>query len=441
VSEPLVSILIPTYNGERFLRPALRSALEQSYRNIEVLVGDDASTDGTARILAAAEASDPRVRVIRYETNAGAFDNPVRLFDEAKGEYVKFLLHDDVLATDCVRDLLRGLESTPGATLAFSKRVLIDENGKTREGGDLKPLAERAGPMDGHQLAGAILESCANVIGELTTILFRRADVDRAWMWQIDGRRLDVLGDLSLCLRLLAKGPAFYSPRALSRFRQHATQTSQDPRLIARGVRDWPRLIDWGVRQGFLPEPDRQRRAYGRALQAAAVRVAQLATDSESGAALEAVYLSTARLLELGGGLPADMTQPLQRRAHRRPVLDRLTQELDVWLGDYPFALAAPALSAEEVGATVQALREVLATGAAKQALVAVAPPLVDDAVPLIEAALADGPDIAVELVPTDDPARLLDGPWLAVASPGASWFDGRAAGVWAVGTSGDQTT
>jgi hypothetical protein len=135
------------------------------------------------------------------------------------------------------------------------------------------------------------------------------------------------------------------------------------------------------------------------------------------------------------------MNQPLQRRAHRRPVLDRLTQELDVWLGDYPFALAAPALSAEEVGATVQALREVLATGAAKQALVAVAPPLVDDAVPLIEAALADGPDIDVELVPTDDPARLLDGPWLAVASPGASWFDGRAAGVWAVGTSGDQTT
>jgi glycosyltransferase involved in cell wall biosynthesis len=52
VSDPLVSILIPTYNGERFLRPALRSALEQSYKNIEVVVADDASTDRTAEILA-----------------------------------------------------------------------------------------------------------------------------------------------------------------------------------------------------------------------------------------------------------------------------------------------------------------------------------------------------------------------------------------------------
>jgi cellulose synthase/poly-beta-1,6-N-acetylglucosamine synthase-like glycosyltransferase len=76
VSAPLVSILVPTYNGERFLRLALRSALDQSYRDIEVIIGDDASTDGTADVLASVAAADARVRVVRHDTNVGATRTP-----------------------------------------------------------------------------------------------------------------------------------------------------------------------------------------------------------------------------------------------------------------------------------------------------------------------------------------------------------------------------
>jgi hypothetical protein len=111
-------------------------------------------------------------------------------------------------------------------------------------------------------------------------------------------------------------------------------------------------------------------------------------------------------------------------------VLDRLTQELDVWLGDFPVALAAPRLDQGEMTATVRALREVLGCGVAKKAVISVAPPLVEQAVPLIEAALADGPDIDIELVPAEVPRRLLDGSWLAVAPRDSSWQEGAPA-VW----------
>lgn len=437
MSEPLVSILIPTYNGERFLRPALRSALEQSHRNIEVLVGDDASSDRTPELLASVAAADPRVRVIRHERNLGAFDNPLHLLREARGEYVKFLLHDDVLATDCVRELVRGMQSSPDVSIAFSLRTQIDEDGRPVPGHEYPKLMDRPGLIDGRQLGDLVLESCSNVIGELTTILFRREDVPVDGLWQVDGRRLDVLNDLKLVLLLLARGSAWYTPRALSRFRRHATQNTFDTTFIARGVRDWPKLIDWGVRLGFLAgNLAGQRRAFARALTIASARVLHLADDPEYGPGLEGAFLATARLVELATGLPADGPGGLLGRAHRPEVLARFAQELDVWTQRFPAALAAPAAGADRLDATeveraVEALRAVHAAGAAEKLLLAVPEHLAAVAVPTVEAALAAGPDIDVELVPTDDPAMLLRRPWLAVTTSDRAWDDGRATSVW----------
>jgi glycosyltransferase involved in cell wall biosynthesis len=431
VSEPLVSILVPTYNGERFLRPALRSALDQSYRSIEVVVGDDGSTDGTAQILAAVAASDPRVRVVRHETNLGAFENPIALLREARGEYVKFLLHDDVLATDCVRDLLRGMQTSPEVSMAFSRRILIGEDGRPVPGHEFPQLRERADVIDGRELADAMLESCLNLVGELTTVLFRRADVEPDDLWHIDRRRLEVLGDLGLWLKLLRRGPAFYTPRPLSRFRTHPSQRSFHPRLFATGVRDWPRLIDWGAREGFLADKGKERRAYARALGMAATRLGELVSGPEYGPALEAVFESTARLVELGAELPVEKGTGLPERAHGPALLALFGQELDVWTSPLPVALASPAVDADEVNATVQALRDVHAAGAAKHLLVAVAEPFVERATALVEAALTQGPDIDVELVPIDDAAGLLTGDWLAVAPHGSDWHVSKAAAVW----------
>ena len=436
MSEPLVSILVPTYNGERFLRPALRSALTQSYKDVEVIIGDDASTDRTADILAEIAAADPRVTVVRHETNLGGFGNPARLLELATGEYVKFLLHDDVLATDCVRDLVRGMQATPGAALAFSRRVIIGEDGRPVPGGELAPLAERAGPQDGRELGDLMLENCTNLVGELTTGLFHRADVDLADLWQVDGRRLAVLGDLSLWLRLLARGPAFYTPRTLSRFRVHGQQASQDPRAFAGGLRDWPRLIDWGVRNGFLPDVGQRRRAYATALAMSSGRVAQLGGGPEAAAALEGTVLSTAALLELMVPAQREDPRPLTDRAHSGPLHARFAQELDVWSRPLPIALAAlaaPAPDPAEIDSLVEAFREVRAAGAADRFLLAVPPELLEAAAPLVETALASGADVDVELVPTDAPATLLRDSWLAVAHRGQVWHGGTADAVWAV--------
>ncbi|MGY1703688.1 glycosyltransferase family 2 protein [Geodermatophilus sp. SYSU D00697] len=431
MSGPLVSILVPTYNGERFLEEALLSALAQTHRELEVVVGDDASTDRTPEILAAFAAADPRVRVLRHEQNLGPWDNPVALLREARGEYVKFLLHDDVLAPTCVEVLLEGLRASPGVTLAFSHRAMVDEEGRPVPGRQVGQLSERAGVVDGRYLGGLVLENTANVIGEVTTVLFRRRDVDPGDLWRVDGRLMTANGDIALWLDLLSRGDAYYTPQTLSSFRLHGGQQTQNPRVVAGGARDWPLLIDWGRRQGFLPDPAAEARAHTRALATAAGVHASLHEGPHSGELLEAVFLSTARLVELRTTSTAGTTEPLSTRAHGAAVLARFTQELDVWSRPRPLALATLTPDATEVAATVAALREVSDAGVAQRLVVAARPDDVAAVVPLVEDALTAGLDIDLELVPADDAAGLLSAPWLAVTPRGSSWHRGRADAVW----------
>ncbi len=431
VSEPLVSILIPTYNGEQFVGEALRSALQQTHRTVEVLVGDDASTDGTAAVLAAAAADDPRVRVLRHEQNLGAWDNPRRLLEEARGTYVKYLLHDDLLDPRCVEVLLAGLRAAPSARLAFSHRAIIDVDGTPLAGRQLAPLASAPGVVNGRELGNVVLSTCTNVIGEVTTVLFRRADVAPEELWLVDGRPLAANGDIALWLSLLARGDAWYTPETLSSFRTHGSQRTQNPRVIAGGSRDWPLLLDWGRRQGYLSDPAKERRALARTLRTAASAHAAMQDSPHAAEVLEALHLATARLVELRTGTRTGLDRPLGERAHGAVLEARFTQELDVWSRQWPFAVAAPTTDQAEVRATVSALRAVAGAGIADSLVVAVPPDRVAEVVPLLEAALAEGPDLDVDLVPAEDPPTVLDGDWLAVVPRGATWPRERAGARW----------
>ena len=261
-----------------------------------------------------------------------------------------------------------------------------------------------------------MLVNCANVIGEPTTVLFRRDDVSPDDLWIIDGRPVDVSNDVQLWLYLLAKGPAYYTPLTLSRFRSHDGQNSHNPRYVGRAERDWSRLIDWGARHGFLAGEGQERRAQARALVLAADRLHKLIdTPEPRGRRSRRPSCPRRRWSSCSGPTPDTRSVGLPERAHSPAGRDRLAQELDVWTREYPVALAAPALDPAEVDATVQAFRDLLAAGVSPRAMVAVPPADLDRAVPLLEAALAGGPDIDLELVAADDPATLLPEPWLAV--------------------------
>lgn len=126
--EPLVSVVVPTYNRPVYLREAIASALRQTYRNIEVLVRDNASTDETRKVVQSF--SDPRLRYFRHATNVGPTENVIDGCREARGEYVANLHDDDVWESSFLEKLVPPLRENSAAGISFCDHYIIDANGK-----------------------------------------------------------------------------------------------------------------------------------------------------------------------------------------------------------------------------------------------------------------------------------------------------------------------
>lgn len=106
VGPPLVSVVIPTFNRADTLRRAVTSALDQTYRNLEVVVSDNASTDGSLETIEDLS-SDPRVRVLRSESNLGPVPNWRKAIDAATGRYIKIVWSDDWMEPNTVDALIQ----------------------------------------------------------------------------------------------------------------------------------------------------------------------------------------------------------------------------------------------------------------------------------------------------------------------------------------------
>ncbi len=126
---PSVSICLPVYNGERYVREAITSILEQTFEDFELIISDNASTDGTGDICRDAAARDPRVRYYRAEVNRGLAWNHNRTFDLARGRYVAWIGHDDLMGRQYIGRCVEALEKDAGAVLAFAGYNYIDEKG------------------------------------------------------------------------------------------------------------------------------------------------------------------------------------------------------------------------------------------------------------------------------------------------------------------------
>lgn len=120
----MVSIIVPLYNAEKFIWETVQSVINQTYKDFELLLVDDCSTD---RSLAAAEAiNDSRVRVIRQEQNAGAYAARNRGLSEAKGRYIAFLDADDKWEPTKLEDTLKFMEEK-SAGFVFTSYEFADE--------------------------------------------------------------------------------------------------------------------------------------------------------------------------------------------------------------------------------------------------------------------------------------------------------------------------
>ncbi|MGA7829252.1 MAG: glycosyltransferase [Geobacteraceae bacterium] len=126
MTEPLISICIPNFNNGKYLDVCIRSALKQTYPNIEVIFVDDCSDDESMEV---ARKYADRIRIFRNESNMGQPRNTNRCIDLSRGKYLVILHSDDQLLPHFAEKLVRILESHPEAGIAVGERMETDETG------------------------------------------------------------------------------------------------------------------------------------------------------------------------------------------------------------------------------------------------------------------------------------------------------------------------
>jgi glycosyltransferase involved in cell wall biosynthesis len=133
VSPPL-SIGLPVYNGQNYLSESLDSLLAQTYPDFELIISDNASTDGTEEICRAYAARDSRVLYVRQPVNIGAAPNHNYLVQAARGRLFKWAAHDDLYAPKLVERCIEALDDQPQLVLAQAYVCMVDTRGKTLQG-------------------------------------------------------------------------------------------------------------------------------------------------------------------------------------------------------------------------------------------------------------------------------------------------------------------
>ncbi|MGI8459055.1 MAG: glycosyltransferase family 2 protein [Propionibacteriaceae bacterium] len=216
-----MSICIPAFEAERHLGTTLTSVLAQGGDDLEILVLDNASTDATAVLCAAAAAADPRVRIERNPTVLPLPENWNRAIELSRGELIKVVCADDLIHPDAVQVQANALRSNPDIALVASRRHLIDDDGGLLAAD--QGLRHLTGTLPGRTVAARVVRSGGNPLGEPGGAMFRRRDFERAGGF--DGSLLFPM-DLDLWMKLLKFGDFLGQRETLAAFRAAANSLS-----------------------------------------------------------------------------------------------------------------------------------------------------------------------------------------------------------------------
>ena len=234
----LLSVIIPTYNHGRFLRQAVSSVLEQGLQDIEILVLDNASTDGTPEIMRA-YADEPRVRYLRNPRNVGPSYNVLNGIQIARGRYLSMLMADDFYNPGYLSRLLPRLLQKPDAVVGYTAIRWVNEQGEALAAP--RHPGYRNDDYDGGRNEVAELLIHDNYIPPSAALIQREPFLQ---VWRRDPQ-LNGAGDWLSMLQVAEKYPdfVFLSEPGVT-YRSHAAQLSTEFYSSSAPLADHIRLVE-----------------------------------------------------------------------------------------------------------------------------------------------------------------------------------------------------
>lgn len=209
---PIVSVVMPVYNGEAYLADAIASVLGQTFSAFELVVVDDCSTDGTAAILDGL--ADPRIRRLRNDENRGIVVTLNRGFAAARGRYIARMDADDLCEPERLQRQAAFLDSHPDVLLVGTRVEFIGSDGASLARGIELPAEDRA----------IRLQSCFVPAFVHPTVMIRAEVLRDRRLEYVDAYRY--AEDYELWVRIMALGRVANLPEKLLRYRVHGGQTT-----------------------------------------------------------------------------------------------------------------------------------------------------------------------------------------------------------------------
>jgi glycosyltransferase involved in cell wall biosynthesis len=233
---PVVSVLLPVYNGADFVEEAISSVLSQSLKNFELIIRDDRSTDQSRNIIR--KFTDKRIVAAENDANLGLFGNLNTCLALASGEFVHLFSQDDVMHADCLKSQLASLRTYKAAGMVYCGVRDIDRNGRVL--GDSSQ--DKTSEFIDRDLYRLLSAHCGSLPASISTVMIRRKALDEVGKFNSN---MKVAGDYELYNRISDRYSIIRNREILMDVRAHKSQLTNAATSGLWYIKEDISMMDW----------------------------------------------------------------------------------------------------------------------------------------------------------------------------------------------------
>ena len=252
---PKVSIVLPNYNYARYLDERIQSLLKQTYKDFELIIVDDASTDNSLEVINK-YTDDKRVKTHFFTQNSGL---PYKRWNDgadfAEGDYILFAGADDTCAPTLLEKLVEKLEAHPNVGIAYTQSWEIDSQGKT-----IRDLKIHTDDLDRERWRNDFVndgrnECCylivKNIIPNASGVLMRREKFEKAGRFD---EKLRLVADWMLWAKILLGSDVAFIAEPLNCWRTHPQTVRSNSQRVGQHILEEIKVVDWISKNTEIPE-------------------------------------------------------------------------------------------------------------------------------------------------------------------------------------------
>jgi len=213
-----ISVILPVFNGEKYLHESIDSLLAQNYKDFEIIIWDDGSTDSTPGIIA--NYRDSRIKVFSNTVNRGLFKTLNLAINRAQGKYIRLWSYDDIMKPRCLETEIMFQRQHPEIGMSYCARDAIDGLGKVIANAPEDKTPEIISP----ELAAQIMFYYGSIAGNISTVMIKKAVLDDVGLFRED---MEQSADFDMWVRISGKYPIGFIHESLIYLRKHINQFSR----------------------------------------------------------------------------------------------------------------------------------------------------------------------------------------------------------------------